>query len=556
MVPRLALAASLVVIGCESLQNAVAEGDTRTISLHHLHTGESLTVTYKRNGRYDEEALKKLNHILRDWRRNEEVRMDPHLIDLVWEVRRDLDATAPIEIVCGYRAPATNEMLRHRSRHSGVARFSQHTLGKAIDFYIPGVRLEDLRAMGLRLQRGGVGFYPTSGSPFVHLDIGSVRHWPRMTREQLVRIFPDGRTVHIPADGHPLPGYALALADIEKRGNEPSALSLAAARDNGVSAARKPNLLAKLFGFGKAGNADEEDDAASASASATPQAAAARTKPVRTETVSKPQMVAANIAAAAVPLPPAKPVAVQTAKIETVRVAAAKAEPTNGAARKEAHYTLAAAEPSNLFDRRGYWGGAITADIPADDRPLAPQATDAAPEATGKIGPWPASLDRPDRVPSELALAYAAQAGEPQNLRAAPQPVRAAAPMGAKASTPTEKTAPPATTVARKSDSIAFAPALAVAEATAPARKFAPSADDPWLRAMVLTPNVAGYMATTLLGTPDYRQLQPLLRRPSSALVMAFSDDPLLGISAERFTGSAIAFLASTTFGRQTAALQ
>ena len=92
-------------------------------------------------------------------------------------------------------------MLRGRSKRSGVARHSQHTLGKAIDFYIPGVPLDKLRATAMRLQGGGVGYYPTSGSPFVHLDVGNVRAWPRMTREQLVKLFPDGRTVHLPADG-------------------------------------------------------------------------------------------------------------------------------------------------------------------------------------------------------------------------------------------------------------------------------------------------------------------------------------------------------------------
>ncbi len=43
----------------------------------------------------------------------------------------------------------------------------------AMDFAIPGVDLEKLREVGLRLQRGGVGFYPTSGSPFVHMDTGT-----------------------------------------------------------------------------------------------------------------------------------------------------------------------------------------------------------------------------------------------------------------------------------------------------------------------------------------------------------------------------------------------
>ena len=196
------LAALVLLSGSRMLQNAIAEGDTRTISLHHTHTNEDITVTFKRDGRYDEAALEKLNQFLRDWRRDEQIRMDPHLIDLVWEVQRETGSGAPIWVVCGYRSPETNAMLRRRS--DGVARYSQHMLGHAMDFYIPGVPLEQLRVIGLRLERGGVGFYPTSGSPFVHMDTGGVRHWPRMTREQLVRVFPDGRTVHIPTDGKPL----------------------------------------------------------------------------------------------------------------------------------------------------------------------------------------------------------------------------------------------------------------------------------------------------------------------------------------------------------------
>ncbi|RAI32807.1 hypothetical protein CH341_32045, partial [Rhodoplanes roseus] len=91
-----------------------------------------------------------------------------------------------------------------RSRSSGVAKRSQHTAGKAMDFFIPGVPLEKLRKIASKKQVGGVGYYPTSGSPFVHLDVGSVRHWPRMTRRQLLALFPDGKTLHIPSDGKPL----------------------------------------------------------------------------------------------------------------------------------------------------------------------------------------------------------------------------------------------------------------------------------------------------------------------------------------------------------------
>src|SRR5262245_41405258 len=140
------IAALLVILGCESLQTATADGDTRTLSFHNTHTNENLTVTYKVKGRYDEEGLKKINHILRDFRENQPTTMDPHLIDLVWEVYRELEATEPIQIICGYRSPHTNEMLRRRS--SGVAKFSQHMLGKALDFSIPGVPLEKLREVG------------------------------------------------------------------------------------------------------------------------------------------------------------------------------------------------------------------------------------------------------------------------------------------------------------------------------------------------------------------------------------------------------------------------
>ena len=157
--------------------------------------------------------------------------MDPHLIDLVWEVQRETGTNEPIRVVCGYRSPQTNAMLRHRS--SGVARYSQHMLGHALDFYIPGVPLEQLRAIGLRLQRGGVGFYPTRARRSFTW-IRPCPEWPRMTREQLVQVFPDGRTVHIPADGKPLAGYALAFADIRSAAI-PSEKSLDAARTAGFN---------------------------------------------------------------------------------------------------------------------------------------------------------------------------------------------------------------------------------------------------------------------------------------------------------------------------------
>ncbi|MBR2691095.1 MAG: DUF882 domain-containing protein [Aquamicrobium sp.] len=208
---------------------SIAFAEVRSLKLFFTHTGERETIIYKRDGRYDAKGLARVNRLLRDWRRNEPARMDPRLLDLVWEVYQRAGARDYINIVSAYRSPATNNMLRGRSRGSGVAKNSQHTLGKAMDFYIPGVKLSRLREIAMQLQIGGVGYYPTSGSPFVHLDVGNVRAWPRMSRQELARIFPNGRTLHLPADGRALPAYDLAMADYRQRIKAGSAIVASAA---------------------------------------------------------------------------------------------------------------------------------------------------------------------------------------------------------------------------------------------------------------------------------------------------------------------------------------
>src|SRR5208283_5515798 len=89
--------------------------------------------------------------------------------------------------------------------------------GRAMDTTMPGMPMERIREIGMRLQRGGVGWYPSSN--FVHLDVGNVRAWPRMSYDQLVRLFPDGKTVHLPSNGQPLARYEEAKAEIEARNN-------------------------------------------------------------------------------------------------------------------------------------------------------------------------------------------------------------------------------------------------------------------------------------------------------------------------------------------------
>jgi uncharacterized protein YcbK (DUF882 family) len=147
--------------------------DQRQLVFYHTHTGKRLDVVYARGDEYVESALDDVNRFLSDFRTGEEKRIDPELLDLLYDVRESLGSDGTFEVISAYRSPRTNEMLRRRT--SGVARHSQHLLGKAIDVRLRGVPLEKLRDAALRMHRGGVGYYEQSD--FVHLDTGRVRRW-------------------------------------------------------------------------------------------------------------------------------------------------------------------------------------------------------------------------------------------------------------------------------------------------------------------------------------------------------------------------------------------
>jgi uncharacterized protein YcbK (DUF882 family) len=145
----------------------------REIALEHLHTGEELDVIYWSAGEYVHESLSAVDHVLRDWRTGGVHRIDPALLDLLHDLQKETGTAAPFEVICGYRSPETNAMLRRTS--SGVASASLHMVGKAIDIRLPGVPLARLRDTALGLRRGGVGYYPSSD--FVHVDTGRFRTW-------------------------------------------------------------------------------------------------------------------------------------------------------------------------------------------------------------------------------------------------------------------------------------------------------------------------------------------------------------------------------------------
>ncbi len=381
-----------------------ASAETRTLKLYNTHTHERVQVTFKKNGRYISSGLRELNRALRDWRRNEVTQMDPKLFDLVWEVYQRSGSNDYIHVVSGYRSPATNNMLRGRSR--GVAKNSQHMRGKAMDFYIPGVNLANLRAIGLRKEVGGVGYYPTSGSPFIHLDTGSVRHWPRMTRSQLAKVFPDGKTIHIPSDGKPMPGYAEALARHKSgRGSDTVVASSssgsrttgqvltrgddgAPVRPAGTSSGR--NFLTALFSPNEREDKSSDAEAARSQASNDASVRVAAVKPDETSS-ALPGVAAAEreratpdttpSTAIITPPLPEKKAAPETSADETPVVAATpKAKPERAAAT----IAVAAAESGTL----GAQAQRLSAGLPAVE----------------PVTPAPATKERFDRIEQLTAL--------------------------------------------------------------------------------------------------------------------------------------------------------
>jgi uncharacterized protein YcbK (DUF882 family) len=146
------------------------------LRFYHTHTNERLDVVYRRGDQYIPEALDELDHFLRDHRTGDVRHFDPHLFDLLHDLTASLgDSNGEIDVICGYRTPWSNEFLRTRSPHTGVAQHSLHMQAEAIDIRLPGIPTSELRDAALRLHRGGVGYYRSSD--FVHVDVGRVRHW-------------------------------------------------------------------------------------------------------------------------------------------------------------------------------------------------------------------------------------------------------------------------------------------------------------------------------------------------------------------------------------------
>ena len=151
---------------------AAARGP-RSVSFVHTHTGETLRAVYYKDGCYQADCLAQVDHLLRDFRTGDVHRIDPGLLDVLFDLQSRVDGDRPFEVISGYRSPLTNSMLHRRSE--GVAVHSMHLEGRAIDVRLGGYPTRELARHARALGRGGVGYY--ASSDFVHVDTGRVRHW-------------------------------------------------------------------------------------------------------------------------------------------------------------------------------------------------------------------------------------------------------------------------------------------------------------------------------------------------------------------------------------------
>lgn len=167
-------AAAMAILGMPGTAlGGVIEERERRLDFINVRTGEALSVTYWRGGRYLPEALGEISHLLRDVPSGEVKPIDPHLIDLLFGIRITLRSDAPFAVISGYRTPRTNWLLAKRK--SGVAGKSLHMNGMAVDLLLPGRALDEVAETARSFRAGGVGYYPESN--FVHLDVGPVRRW-------------------------------------------------------------------------------------------------------------------------------------------------------------------------------------------------------------------------------------------------------------------------------------------------------------------------------------------------------------------------------------------
>jgi uncharacterized protein YcbK (DUF882 family) len=161
--------ADLAYIDRQAPKTAQGLPAVRGLWLVSPHTGENVLTLFWSVGRYDNTAYSEICQLMRDWRENQTVAMDPRLLHLLWAIQRKIGFSEPISITSGFRTIKTNTMLRAE----GAAVNSQHLHSRACDIQIAGKAPANIAQEARAVGAGGVGIY----SRFCHLDTGARRQW-------------------------------------------------------------------------------------------------------------------------------------------------------------------------------------------------------------------------------------------------------------------------------------------------------------------------------------------------------------------------------------------
>lgn len=144
-------------------------GGNGSLTLVRQDTGEKITARYRvKDGSYDAEELKRIDHIMRCSLTGVEVPTAIKLVELLDAVE-DKFGRRGLTLLSGYRTLKLNRRL------PGAAEHSLHMMGWAADIKVPGYSSTKVKNLGRRLGAGGVGYYPNKG--FTHLDVGRSRYW-------------------------------------------------------------------------------------------------------------------------------------------------------------------------------------------------------------------------------------------------------------------------------------------------------------------------------------------------------------------------------------------
>ena len=166
--------AAAALVPCDALASAYESvSGVRELHLYNVSTHENLKITYWKEGWYIPEALAEINHIFRDYRTGKVKAIKKELLDLLFNISKNIAVDEPFHIISGYRSPGSNALLRKQNK--SAAKNSLHMYGKAVDIRMPGFSLRKLRQEAMKLGKGGVGYYPRARS--IHIDTGEVRYW-------------------------------------------------------------------------------------------------------------------------------------------------------------------------------------------------------------------------------------------------------------------------------------------------------------------------------------------------------------------------------------------